>query len=63
MGIHVDVPVRERKPSIRTAAFAVIACLRMQKWRQDWAVHEKLRESLLKKLESMNAQKGKTVMR
>lgn len=63
MGIHVEVPAREKKPSIRTAAFAVIACLRMQKWQQDWAVHEKLRESLLKKWESMNREKGKAVAR
>jgi hypothetical protein len=53
MGITPEVSFREKKPSIRTVAFAIISTIRMQKMKQEWDQHKKIHESLVKKLESM----------
>ena len=58
MGIHAPVPVQEKKRSLRVAAFAVIAGIRMRKRQQSWAESEKLREKLLNKAESMKSRSG-----
>ena len=58
MGITPDISFREKKPTLRTAGLAVLACVRMQKMQQSWSANKKLHESLLKKLEGMK--KGKS---
>ena len=63
MGITPDVSFREKKHSLRTVGFTVIACMRMQKMQQAWAGNKKLHESLLKKLDGMKRRQGKTVAR
>lgn len=51
MGIKPDLSIRERKPSLRIAAYAVIATIRMRKMREDWQVSVKVKEKLLATLE------------
>ena len=63
MGITPDITIREKKRSLRTVGFAVIATLRMQKSQQAWAVNQHLRETLMKKLESMKKRPSKTMAR
>ena len=53
MGITPDLRIRERKPSLRTAALAVMAILRMRRLQREWAGAAKVHESLVKKLEQM----------
>lgn len=63
MGITPDQTVRERKPTLRTVGFAVIATIRMQKMQQAWAGNKKLHEALMKKLDGMRRKQGKTPLR
>lgn len=58
MGIHAPMPVQEKKRSLRVAAFAVIAGIRMRNRQQSWAESERLREKLLNKAESMKTRSG-----
>lgn len=51
MGIKPDTCVRERKPSLKTAALAVIATIRMRKMKEEWQVNVKVKEKLLATLE------------
>lgn len=53
MGIHPDLSIHGRRPSLKTAGLAVIAAIRMKKWQQEWAASKKLHDGLMKKLESM----------
>jgi hypothetical protein len=53
MGITPDSSVLTRKPSLKTAALAVIATLRMAKQAQGWAVNRKLHAQLVQKLQAM----------
>ena len=59
MGITPDITIREKKHSLRTVGFTVIACLRMQKMQQSWAGNKKLQETLLKKLEGLKKRQAK----
>lgn len=51
MGIKPEKPIRERKPSLKIAAFAVIATIRMKKMKDDWQVNLKVKEKLLATME------------
>lgn len=61
IGITPDATIREKKPSLRTVGFAVIASLRMQKMREAWAGNKKVQEALVRKFEGMRRGKGKTL--
>lgn len=64
MGITPDVTVHERRPSLKSAALAVVAAIRMQKLAEAWAVNRKVQEQLKMKLESMRrAGKGRSALR
>ena len=58
MGIRPDVPVREKKLSLKTVGLAVLASVRMQRMRAEWAEKERVHESLIKKLEAMRRKKS-----
>jgi hypothetical protein len=58
IGITPDATIREKKPSLRTLGFAVIASLRMQKMREAWAGNKKVQEALVRKFEGMRRGKG-----
>jgi hypothetical protein len=61
IGITPDATIREKKPSLRTLGFAVIASLRMQKMREAWAGNKKVQEALVRKFEGMRRGKGKSL--
>jgi hypothetical protein len=62
IGITPDATIREKKPSLRTVGFAVIASLRMQKMREAWAGNKKVQEALVRKFEGMRrGSKGKSL--
>jgi len=64
MGITPDVTVHERRPSLKSAALAVVAAIRMQRLAEAWAVNRKVQEQLKMKLESMRrAGKGRGGLR
>jgi hypothetical protein len=46
MGIFPDRYVREKRPALRSVIKAVIATIRMQKFKQQWAVSKELRRAL-----------------
>jgi hypothetical protein len=58
IGITPDATIREKKPSLRTLGFAVIASLRMQKMREAWAGNKKVQDALVRKFEAMKRGKG-----
>ena len=53
MGITPDVSYHVHKPSLKTAALAVIAAQRMQRLSKDWAGNRKVHAELVRKLEGM----------
>lgn len=59
MGITPDATVREKKPSLRTLGWAVVACNRMKNMREAWAGNQRLHEQLVKKLEGMRRRQGR----
>lgn len=61
MGITPDHSVREKKRSLKTVGWAVVACLRMKNMQEAWAGNQRLQESLVRKLEAMRGRSGKTV--
>lgn len=63
MGIVQDVSVREKKHSLRTVGFTIIASIRMRKMAQAWAGNKKVHESLLKKLDGMKRAKQRALGR
>jgi len=63
MGITPDITVREKRPSLKTAGLAVVACVRMQRMQQAWAGSKKLQESLLRKLDAMKRRQGSAMLR
>lgn len=60
MGITPDITIHDRRPTLKSAALAVIAALRMQKFADDWAQNRKIHEQLKAKLEGMrrNSRRG-----
>jgi hypothetical protein len=47
------------RPTLRTVGIAVVACLRVRRWQQSWAGHQKIHDTLVKKLESMKRRGSK----
>jgi hypothetical protein len=60
IGITPDATIREKRPTLRTVGFAVIASLRMQKMREAWAGNKKVQDALIKKFEAMKRGKGRS---
>jgi hypothetical protein len=57
MGIYPDRYVRERRPALRSVIQAVIATIRMQKFRQTWAVSKELRSEVARSVEILRREK------
>lgn len=53
IGFTPDATIREKRPTLRTVGFAVIASIRMQKMREAWAGNKKVQEALVRKFEGM----------
>lgn len=51
--------LRAKRPSLKAAGLAVVACIRMQRWSQAWAGERKVHEALVRKLDGMR-RKGAT---
>jgi hypothetical protein len=60
MGITPDITIHDRRPTLKSAALAVVAALRMQKFADEWAQNRKIHEQLKAKLEGMkrNGRRG-----
>ena len=58
MGITPDRTIREKRPSLRSAVYLVMAVNRMRQGAQQWREQVKVRQSLVKSLEGMK--RGKT---
>jgi hypothetical protein len=63
MGIYPDRYVRERRPTLRSVIQAVIATIRMQKFRQTWAVSKELRSEVARSVELMRREKQQSSTR
>ncbi|EMD68941.1 hypothetical protein COCSADRAFT_278465 [Bipolaris sorokiniana ND90Pr] len=61
MGITPDVTIHDRRPTLKSAALAVIAAFRMQKFADDWAQNRKIHEQLKAKLEGMRRNSRRAV--
>lgn len=53
MGITPDITIHERRPTLKAAALAVVASIRMRNFAASWAQSRKIQEQLKMKLESM----------
>lgn len=53
IGFTPDATIREKKPTLRTVGFAIIASIRMQKMREAWAGNKRVQEALVRKFEGM----------
>ena len=59
MGITPDRTIREKKPSLRTVGWMVVATVRMKRMQESWAANRQLHQSLMKKLEEVRKRRGK----
>lgn len=59
MGITPDITVHERRPTLKSAALAVVAAIRMQRLADGWAQNRKIHDQLKQKLESMRRANGR----
>lgn len=59
MGITPDITIHERRPTMKAAALAIIATIRMQKLADGWAQNRKIHDQLKQKLESMRRASGR----
>ncbi|KAI9843312.1 MAG: hypothetical protein M1838_002699 [Thelocarpon superellum] len=50
MGIHPERSIREKRPSMRSVGLMVMAALRMQRRRQEWAMSRMIKESSIRAL-------------
>ncbi|KAF3926392.1 hypothetical protein AA313_de0204038 [Arthrobotrys entomopaga] len=53
MGILVDRKSRQKKPTLKIVATAIVAIQRMKKFKAEWAVNKELKASLVKSLEKV----------
>jgi len=58
MGIFPDRYVREKRPALRSVVKAVIATIRMQKFKEMWAVSKELRNSVARSFEQTRREPG-----
>ena len=58
MGIFPDRYVRDRRPALRSVVQAIIATIRMQKFKDSWAVNKELRSAVARSLEVMRREKA-----
>lgn len=63
MGITPDQSFREKKHSLRTVGWMVVASVRMKRMRDEWSGNKKLHDSLLKKLEQVRRQSRRSAVR
>jgi hypothetical protein len=59
MGITPDITVHQRRPTLKSAALAVIAAIRMQRLADAWSQNRKIHEQLKAKLEGMRRSSGR----
>jgi hypothetical protein len=57
MGISPDREIRNRRPSLKTAAQAVIFCLRAKKASAIWADSRRVQDALVRKMETMRGRR------
>ncbi len=53
MGIKPKLKNRQKKTSLRSVVYMVVAGLRMKKMQVEWSVNKKLRATLAKKLQQV----------
>lgn len=53
MGVTPDRKTREKRPSLKAVVLMVVASVRMQKMKADWATQKKIQASLVKRAEQM----------
>jgi len=53
MGITPDRTIHEKKPTLRTVAFMIMASVRMKRGAEKWAKSRKIHERLVTSLEVM----------
>ncbi|KAI9707534.1 MAG: hypothetical protein M1836_000495 [Candelina mexicana] len=63
IGITPDRSIREKRPSLRSVGWMVLASVRMRKMQTNWAGNKKIHASLAKKVEQMRRRSGKSVAR
>lgn len=57
MGIFPDRYIREKRPALRSVVLAVIATIRMRRFREEWAVSKELRSSVARSLETTRSRR------
>ena len=63
IGVTPDQSFHDRRPTLKTAALAVRAVIRMKRMQQDWAANEKVHEALIKKLQQTRRQSKRGLVR
>ena len=58
MGIFPDRYIREKRPALRSVVKAVIATIRIQKFKESWAVSKELRDSVARSLDKTRREAG-----
>jgi hypothetical protein len=59
MGITPDKTIHDKRPSLRSVAFMVMAGVRMKKGAERWARNRKVHEKLVASVEVMRRKNGK----
>jgi hypothetical protein len=60
MGITPDRTIHVKKPSFRTVAIMVRACVRMKRGAEQWAKSRQIHEKIVNKLEVMKRKSKKS---
>ena len=60
MGVTPDRKTREKKPTLKAVALMVVASVRMQRLRREWAMQRKLQAALVKKAEQVKRSSRKS---
>ncbi len=63
IGITPDRSIREKRPSLRSIGWLVLASVKMKRMQTEWAGSKKIHASLAKKVEQMRRQSRKTTAR
>jgi hypothetical protein len=61
MGIKPKLKNRQKKTSLRSVVYMVVAGLRMKKMQVEWSVNKKLRATLAKKAAASSAQSRRSI--
>lgn len=60
MGIYPDRRIREKRPTLRSVAHAIIATVRIKNRKDSWEVNKEMHVSLTKTLEKQRRREGAT---